>query len=199
MGIIFDKTCEYAIKKHSNQLRKDGTLYILHPFEAVSIAGTMTNDEEVLAATMLHDVVEDTNTSIEEIHNMFGDKIFKLVSYETESKYPNLSKEESWIKRKSEIINRLEETNDINFKIIYLSDKLSNIRSLYRDYNQNGIKAFDKFNVKDPSIQSWYYFKLLDALKELEQYDAYKEFKDKIDIIFEEERKKNDGKNNYTI
>ena len=188
MGNLFDRACKYSIEKHSNQLRKDGSLYILHPFEVATIASTMTSDEEVLAAAVLHDTVEDTDSTFDDINELFGDKIANLVKKETENQYPDLTKEESWILRKKEAITKLKETNDINFKIIYLSDKLANIRSLYRDYDNNGMKAFDRFNVKDISIQGWYYNELLSCFKELENYDAYKEFKEKIDYVFKEMR-----------
>lgn len=184
MGNLFNKACKFAIDCHSNQERKDGTMYILHPFEVATIASTMTDDEEVLAAAILHDTVEDTNVNVDEIRELFGEKVGKLVEHETEIEYPNLTKQESWIMRKKSALKTLELIPDINFKIIYLSDKLSNIRSLYRDYNKNGISAFDKFNVKDMNIQAWYYYEVLGHLKDLENFDAYKEFKDKIDCIF---------------
>lgn len=184
MDNLFDKACKYAIEKHSNQKRKDGSIYILHPFEVATIASTITNDEEVLSAAILHDCVEDTDSNIDEIYDLFGERISKLVENETEPVFPDLSKEESWKLRKKCALERLDKTTDIGFKIIYLSDKLSNIRSLYRDYRINGNEAFNKFNVKDIDTQSWFYHEVLKHLKELNEYDAYKELEEKIDIIF---------------
>ena len=184
MGKLFEKACKYAIDCHSNQKRKDGTIYILHPFEVAVVASTMTDDEEVLATAILHDTIEDTDSEIDEIKELFGERIGKYVEYETEEKYPNLTKEESWILRKKDSLEKLKSISDINFKILYLSDKLANIRSLYRDYSRNGISAFDKFNVKDINIQANYYYEVLNLLKDLEEYEAYEEFKNKIDFIF---------------
>lgn len=147
MENIFEKACQYALIKHKNQYRKDGSIYILHPFEVATIAGTMTNDLDVLSAAVLHDVLEDSDASLIEIKELFNDRVCKLISLETEEKYPNLSKKDSWKLRKIEAIKRLEETDDIGFKIIYLADKLSNIRSLLRDINNNGIQAFNKLDI----------------------------------------------------
>lgn len=189
MNKLFDKACIYAIEKHSCQKRKDGTLYILHPFEVASIANTITKDEEVLSAAILHDVCEECNIDTNEIRNLFGERVGKIVSLETEKKYQNLSKKDSWKLRKEEAIKRLKETDEIGFKIVYLSDKLANIRSLFIDYKCNGKEAFYKFNVTNIEEQAWYYYSILDAIRDLNNTDAYKEYKEKIDIIF-----KNNGK-----
>ncbi len=199
MNNQFEKACKFAIECHSNQKRKDGSIYILHPFEVVTIASTMTKDEDVLIAAILHDTVEDANIKIEEIINLFGKRVGYLVDYETEPKYPNLSKEESWMLRKQGALKKLELSNDISFKILYLSDKLANIRSLYRDYKLNGISSFDKFNIKDIDIQSWYYYSILERLKELQSFEAYKEFEDKLNYIFKETKVRNNEKNNNHI
>ena len=104
MGYIFEKACMYALEKHKNQMRKDGTMYIFHPLEVATIASTMTNDEEVLAASVLHDTIEDANSNTHELNEMFGEKVAKLVALETEETYPNLSKVESWILRKKKAL-----------------------------------------------------------------------------------------------
>ena len=100
-----------------------------------------------------------------------------------------ISKDKSWKVRKQTAITRLNKANDIGFKMIYLSDKLANIRALYKDYKQNGIKAFEKFNVKNIDEQSWYYNEVLNSVKELEDYEAYKEYKKLINYIFEPNEK----------
>lgn len=184
MNNLFDKACLYAIEKHKGQRRKDGSIYILHPFEVATIVSSITNDEEILAASMLHDVCEDCGVDVFEIKEFFTERVYNIVSLETEPKYNDISKHDSWRLRKETALNRLEETNEIGFKIIYLSDKLANIRSLYRDYTSIGVKAFDKFNNSSIEEQKWYYYSVLDKLSELSNTDAYNEFKSKLDIIF---------------
>lgn len=197
---IFEKAIQYATEKHKNQKRKDGSIYILHPMEVATIAATLTEDEEILSAALLHDVVEDANTDIEEIKEEFGERIGKIIALETEPTYPNLSKKESWLLRKQETLKRLNDSKDIGYKIVFLSDKLSNIRSLFRDIEKNQEDAFLKFNIKDKEIQAWYYYEILEQLKELKNEDAYKELEEKIQMIFQKRiRRDEDAKKNYHL
>lgn len=184
MENIFEKACLYALEKHKNQRRKDGSIYILHPFEVATIVSTVTKDEDVLAASILHDVPEECDVDIEEIRNLFGDRVSDIVRLETEPKFPNLSKKDSWKLRKEEAINRLHNSNDIGFKIVYLSDKLANIRSLYISYQTMGLDAFNKFNVKSIDDQAWYYYSVLNEVSELKDTDIYREYEIKINEIF---------------
>lgn len=200
MKSLFEKAIKYATEKHSGQIRKDGTIYILHPFEVATIVSTITKDEEVLTSALLHDVIEECDVDIEEITELFGKRVGKIVDLETEPKFSELSKIESWKFRKEEAIRRLEQTDDIGFKIVYLSDKLSNIRALYRDIQINGINAFNKFNISDIKEQRWYYYSILNVLKELNEFEAYKELDTKINYIFKTYGKELDnGKENYIL
>lgn len=186
MNDLFEKACKYTVEKHKGQRRKDGSIYVLHPFEVATLVNTITQDEEVLAAALLHDIPEDCNVEINEITSLFGERVGQIVSLETEPKYPNLSKKDSWKLRKEEALRRLHNTNDIGFKIIYLCDKLSNIRSLYREYKTIGLEAFNKFNVTSISDQSWFYFSVLNELTQLKDTDAYKELEEKVKEIFKQ-------------
>jgi len=199
MTKLFDKACKFAIDHHSGQRRKDGSIYILHPFEVATIASTMTSDEEVLSAAILHDTIEDANVNINKITKLFGQRVARYVELETEAKYENLSKADSWLLRKQAALKKLELINDINFKILYLSDKLANIRSLYNEFNLEGNLAFNKYNINDIQIQGWYYYSVLERLEELNQFSAYKEFEDKINYIFKESRKNENGKKDHCI
>ena len=65
---IFDEAVRFAVEKHSGQTRKmSAAPYVLHPLEVASIVGTMTDDKETLAAAVLHDTVEDTDATLDEI------------------------------------------------------------------------------------------------------------------------------------
>lgn len=199
MENLFENACSYAIKMHKGQKRKDGTNYILHPFEVTTIASTMTNDEEILASAILHDVPEECNIEIDEIIQLFGKRVGIIVALETEPKYLHLSKTDSWKLRKQESINRLKSTDDIGYKIVFLSDKLANIRSIYNEYLK-GINSFENFNIKDKNTQAWYYYNVLENIKELKEFSAYKEYEEKINIIFSDIRKgKSYGEKNHTL
>ena len=181
----FEEAIIFAAQKHNGMTRKlDGEPYILHPIEAALIASTMTNDEEVLAAAVLHDVVEDTGTSLEEVERLFGSRVAALVASETEDKRPELPKAVSWLVRKRESLRELENTQDIAVKIIWLSDKLSNMRSLARARRRLGSAVWDRFNQKDPKLHGAYYRRIAVLLKELGSYDAWKEYDALVESVF---------------
>lgn len=123
---LLDKAIIYATHKHSGQLRKiSHAPYILHPLEVAHILSTMTDDTEVISAGLLHDVVEGTDTSLEEIRKEFGDRVAALVASETEAKSKNDDKSATWKKRKEDSIKYLRQNQDIDVKRLWLADKLS--------------------------------------------------------------------------
>lgn len=185
MSNVFEKAVAFALKAHEGQTRKDGGVYILHPLEDATIVGTMTSDLEVLAAAVLHDTVEDTDVTIEDIRENFGDRITTLVSHETEDKRKHMSPNESWKIRKLESLEVLKNCNDRDTKMLWLGDKLSNMRSLSRDYDVLGEKVFDRFNEKNPKEQRWYHETILEYINELSEYPAYKEYKAHFDHVFD--------------
>ncbi len=183
MKSVLDKAIIFAVKAHEGQTRKDGGAYILHPLEVAVIAGTMTKDTDVLAAAVLHDTVEDTETTAEDILNNFGPKIAELVAHETEDKRPEMKASASWKIRKEESLAVLKDSG-INSKILWVADKLSNMRSLAKDYDILGEAVFERFNEKDPKQQRWYHETVLEYTKELAEYFAYKEYKALFNKVF---------------
>lgn len=182
---LFEKAVAFALHAHAGQVRKkSGTPYILHPMEATTIASTLTDDREVLAAVMLHDTAEDTDTTLDDIRREFGDRVAQLVQGETENEYPGLTREESWKLRKEESLMRLRKNEDRSVKIMWLSDKLSNARSLLRIYVQQGDNMWKMFHQKDKRVQEWYYRAVGEALSDFSETPAYHEYIALINIIF---------------
>ena len=182
---IFDEAIKFAVDTHSGMIRKNrNTPYILHPLEAAAIAGTITNDLEVLAAAVLHDTIEDTPTTIEDIRNAFGERVAMLVASETEDKRPNIPPEKSWRIRKEESLEKLKNGDDTAVKILWLADKLSNMRSFYSMWKKCGNSLWDKFNQKDPIQQAWYYRSVDKLLCGLEQYEAWSEYHHLVETVF---------------
>ena len=186
MSSIFEKAVDFAMAAHRGQKRKDGSAYILHPFEVATIVGTITNDEEVLAAAVLHDTVEDTDATLSEIMELFGPRVAELVAGETEDKRPYMLPEASWRIRKEESLEALEKSDDIAEKILWLGDKLSNIRSLHRAWRRYGDTIWENFNQKDPAEHAWYYHTILDLLSDLDDQDAYIEYARLVKEVFGE-------------
>lgn len=188
---LFDRALTFAAEKHSGQRRKlSDAPYILHPMEVAAIVGTMTGDQETLAAAVLHDTVEDTDATLEEIEENFGKRVSLLVMTETEDKRPDKPPAETWKLRKEESFAILANTKDISVKMMWLGDKLSNVRSFWREYQIKGDGIWQNFNQKDPREQEWYYRSIAGYLSDLKEYSAYKEYVRLLDDIFKPEENK---------
>ena len=185
MNLFEDAIC-FATEAHRGMKRKsEPKPYIIHPLEVAVIAATMTDDEEILAAAVLHDTVEDTGTKISDIKNRFGHRVAMLVWSETEDKLDYLPPESTWMVRKEESLKVLKETDDIAVKMVWLSDKLANMRSFFRQWRVQGNDLWNDFNQKDPRMQAWYYRTLTEYLSELKEYDAWKELDQLVNTVFE--------------
>ncbi len=182
---VFNKALQFAIEAHKGMIRKaKKTPFILHPIEVACIIATMTSDENVISAGLLHDTVEDTSVTIEDIEREFGAYIKELVETETEDKLHHLPAETTWQIRKEKSLEVLQETSDRNVKILWLADKLSNMRSFYQMYLIQGDELWEEFHQNDPNKQKWYYTKVLEYTDELKETAAYKEYEDLIGKVF---------------
>jgi len=86
---IVEKAKEFATRAHEGQVRKyTGVPYIVHPIEVMEIVSTVAHDDAMLAAALLHDVVEDTDVTIEEVEAEFGADVASLVSDLTDVSNP---------------------------------------------------------------------------------------------------------------
>ena len=175
---MIHKAIILATTAHENQKRKGADMpYILHPMEAAVIVSQIKYDEDLICAALLHDAAEDAKMSYKSIAFMFNKKIADLVLFQSEDK------SKSWQERKQHTIDELKNCSDDDVKIVCLADKLSNIRSISRDYIALGDKLWEKFNAgKD--MQGWYYRGLVGSLASLEGYSAYQEFKELVGEVF---------------
>ena len=179
-----DDAIIFATKAHAGAMRKGGGLpYIVHPMEALSIATSMTDDIDVLCAAVLHDVVEDTKYTLEEIRLAFGQRISDFVAHMSENKRRERPAEETWRIRKEEAL-RGHMTAPLEVKIIFLSDKLSNLRGSYKDFLKVGDAIWQRFNMKDKAQQEWYYRAVVEVCHELENTPAYLEYVELLDKVF---------------
>ena len=182
---LLDRAIIFATKAHHNTERRGkGFPYIVHPMEAVEIVATITPDQELLAAAALHDTIEDTDVTVEDIRRLFGNRIAQLVMDESDRFTEGVSEQESWHERKQAAINRLAAASH-DAKIVALGDKLSNMRAIWRDYMNSGDQLWQIFHVTDKAAHEWHYRGLADALAELNDTFAYKEFVRLIDDVFE--------------
>lgn len=100
------KAASFAARKHNGQIRKDGkTPYVAHPFRVAMIVRDVFGfaDEEMLAAALLHDTIEDTPTDHDDISKLFGEKVAGIVSALTKDmRLPKESREEAYDRQLAE-------------------------------------------------------------------------------------------------
>ena len=181
---LLDRAIVFAVRAHHNTERRGkGFPYIVHPMEAVEIVATITSDQELLAAAALHDTIEDTNVTVDELRREFGDRIADLVFAESDQFAEGVSEEDSWHDRKQAAITRLKNAPH-DAKIVAMGDKLSNMRAIARDYTTKGDELWNIFHVKNKADHEWHYRGLADSLSELSDTFAYQEFVALINQVF---------------
>ena len=181
---LLDRAIVFAVRAHAGTERRGkGFPYIVHPMEAVEIVATMTPDQELLAAAALHDTVEDTDVTIEQIRTEFGERVASFVAAESDEPHQRPDSVENWRVRKQAAIERIARASR-DAKMVALGDKLSNMRAIARDYAEQGDRLWDLFHAKDPKDHEWHYRGLADALSELKDTFAYKEFEQLVNQVF---------------
>ncbi len=184
---LLDRAIIFATRAHSGTYRKGTNIpYIVHPIEAAAIVATITSDPDMIAAAVLHDVVEDTDATVEEIRFFFNDRIARLVEAESENKRKDLPPQDTWMIRKMETLEFLRDTADREAKILALADKLSNMRAIHRDQMTVGDKLWERFNEKRKEKHGWMYRQVADALSELSDTFAWQEYDTLVKETFEE-------------
>ena len=126
---MLNKAMDYAAEMHANQFRESGEPYITHPIAVASILFDLGLDCSTLAAALLHDCVEDTPATEEEIKNKFGEEVAELVSGVTKlDKIAFKSKEEEQAENFRRMFFAM--AKDIRVIIIKLADRLHNMRTI---------------------------------------------------------------------
>lgn len=177
---MINKAIAFAVKAHKGQPRKGTEIpYIFHPLEVGMIVSRITDDEEVIAAAVLHDTVEDCDAvTLDDIRREFGDRVARIVGLESEDK------DKGWEERKAATVRSLKKEPMREAKIVALGDKLSNIRCFYADYIKLGDELWQRFNMKDKRMQGRYYHGLCEALSDLSDLEEYQEFRRMVEMVF---------------
>lgn len=129
---------------------------------------------------MLHDVLEDTELTEEELAQGFPERTIELVKVQSENKA------NSWEQRKQATIDLLSTTDDLDVKLVHLADKLSNMRSIARDYESIGDKLWERFNENNVEQQKWYYKSIGESMSGLEHTKEHQEYKRLVEEVFGE-------------
>ncbi len=170
---LFDRAMKFAIEAHhGTERRGKGYPFILHPMEAAIIVSNLTTDPEMLAAAILHDTVEDTDTTIEQIRELFGDRVARLVQHET----CPIAKKAAWRDRKQAQLDAIAAA-PLDSKIVAMGDKLSNLRTIAADYRLTGDRLWQRFKAPNGKTDiAWYYRLLAEVLSDLSDTLPYQEF-----------------------
>lgn len=153
-----NKAIEFAAKAHMHQPIKPGkafrkgtdTPYFTHPFAVGLILARYGCHEELIIAGLLHDCIEDTKVTADEIKSIFGDIVVDIVKGCSEP-----DKEDTWENRKKHTIQYLKKAS-LEVRIVSCADKLHNLRSTIADYKINGELLWDRFK-RGKQEQIWYY------------------------------------------
>ena len=149
--MIFE-AIEFATRAHSGDYRKGTRIpYITHPLNVARILIESGCPEEVVAAGLLHDTLEDTRVTFAEIEAAFGSEVAGLVGAVSE---PNKS-DHTWENRKAHTLKCLK-TAPFEVLLISLADKLDNIRSIREDRDRIGDEVWKRFR-RPREKQQWYY------------------------------------------
>ncbi|WP_102349300.1 HD domain-containing protein [Bacillus sp. Marseille-P3661] len=148
---IIEKAINTAAKAHDGQYRKLTNIpYITHPFAVGMILKEAGCSDAVIAAGILHDVVEDTPLTLEVIEEQFGRNIASIVNGCSE---PN--KELGWEERKKHTIEFLK-TASYDVKLVAAADKLHNLKSTLEEMNASEVDVWGRFK-RGRQSQEWYY------------------------------------------
>mgnify|MGYP004556765121 FL=1 len=157
---IKQKAKEFAIKAHNGQRRKSDKEkpMIIHPIDVANILSEYGYDDNVIAAGYLHDVLEDTKYTKEDLLTEFNEDVASLVLGASEK-----DKGLSWEERKTETINTIKDF-DLRHKAVVCADKISNLEDMRIIFEIKGEKNFSAFK-RGYEKQKWYYTEVYNSLK----------------------------------
>lgn len=162
-----EKAYKFAAKMHKGQYRKTGEEYIVHPLFVAHILTSIRADKETLMAGLLHDVIEDTEITKEDLEKMFGDVVANLVDGVTKINNINVSTENEYLTGyyKKIIVGMSE---DVRVIIIKLADRLHNMRTLYAlDHDRQKRKAKETLEILAPIAHRLGMHKIKSELEDL--------------------------------
>ncbi|TCI56257.1 bifunctional (p)ppGpp synthetase/guanosine-3',5'-bis(diphosphate) 3'-pyrophosphohydrolase [Exiguobacterium sp. SH1S21] len=179
MHQLIEEALRFAAVRHDGQFRKGTNIpYVTHP---VAVSMLLVEDRQpipVVAAGLLHDLLEDTLTTAEEIEQKFGREVARLVQAVSEP-----GKHHSWEERKRMTIQKVH-TLQYDEVALLAADKLHNLRSIRLDIEREGKQVWGRFK-RPLRDQSWYYHELLHALQPFSQTTSLiDEFEIELNLLF---------------
>ena len=182
---IFQRALTLATKAHKNQWRKGTTTpYIVHPVMVSMLLREEGCPENLILSALLHDTIEDSHVTYEDIKTKFGKEVAKIVLHLSD-KDKNLP----WETRKQREIDFLQKEATTEEIIVACADKYHNISCISADYKLAGNHVWKRFNAPKEK-QKWYYHELLNVFQKrkeaLDSLSIYEEFRNKVYEVFPE-------------
>lgn len=197
------KAFELAHKLHKGQYRKgEGRIpYIVHPMKVATILIKFKQPQYVVAAGFLHDIVEDTGFTLNELKKDFNKDVVRLVEMATELDHQKYS----WKERKDHMINKVKDARK-DEKILVCADKLANVTDMIYDYKRmkaevwmQFIDHFPKEKDRDKLVEwyyqysEWYYRSMLESLAagkdSIKNTMIFKDYKRAINRLYKKKKK----------
>lgn len=174
------KAIAFAQKAHQGQYRKGTKLpYIVHPLGVMEILSRYQASEDLMISGILHDTLEDTSTTAEEIEKRFGKRIKELVIAATEPEH-----DAPWEQRKQHTIDFIKDMEDEDVLLLSCADKLHNLNSMIEDYARIGDELWHRFK-RGKDAQKWYYEALAEAYTQHNlPHPIFKEYTSKVHQFF---------------
>ena len=147
---LIDRAVEYASNKHKDQKRKDGSPYIIHPLAVAEIVAEMGLDLDAVLGALLHDCIEDTDASHEEIEHLFGQTVAELVEGVTKLTRANFSStEQAQMENLRKMFMAM--SKDIRVVLIKIADRLHNMRTMqYQSPAKQILKCRETMDIYAP-------------------------------------------------
>jgi (p)ppGpp synthase/HD superfamily hydrolase len=179
---LLDQAIEVATLAHRQQHRKGSDLpYIVHPLAVGMTLARANCDEEIIAAGILHDTVEDTDITLADIAEKFGVRVAAIVAGASEP-----DKTQPWQNRKAHTIAHLRDAS-MDVRMVVCADKLHNVRSIRRDLDRVGESVWDRFS-RGRADQAWYYHSIMESLACGGSLPLLDELRQAVDALFGEQK-----------
>lgn len=171
---IIEKAARISVLAHEGNTRKaDGLPYIIHPFMVALKLVKYNFPETVIAAALVHDVLEETDYSPEQLKAELGEKVFEIVRDVTNDKSL------SWEEKKKKYVESVRNGSE-GAKAIAVADKIHNLESLLIAHAEQGPKLWKKFN-RGKEQKLWFENEVLKMLKETWQHPLIEEYEQLLD------------------
>lgn len=179
-----EKAIVRAAELHRNQERKgSGTPYVVHPYSVAFLLAHYTDDEDVVCAGLLHDILEDVPGYGEgRMREEFGDRICDIVKEVSEDRDPLISGHffpEIWKERKDGYIENLKNDSE-EALLIACADKIQNLRSLIDGYAEHGEGLWEHFRSRKEDML-WFYQTVLAVISERFQHPLVDDLKSSLE------------------